>query len=405
MPRNSTQSVLKPQQMSKSGAVRLSYARETGAGDSPDRRRRDRSTNNPAEPSRRRIAFDPTPQDDFFLPDFCSPRMVLAIVLVLELLALTLALARPGGTAFLTELARISLFMQWLGLTGAAALCYSRRWLAKLSVPVAVLAAFTLLTANVVIVSEATFLLGRSLTERGISAVLFPDSHWAFLLRNVGISAIVTAMLLRYFFVAHQWSLHVRAEARSRIHALQARIRPHFFFNSMNTIASLTRSNPGRAEEAVADLADLFRATMRDSEEPYHMSDELELCKTYLRMEELRLGDRLTVQWQIDDALMPAIVPSLSIQPLLENAIHHGIEPLDGGGVVLVAGKLNSDDLVVTVTNPVTDMTGRFMRPGNRLALENIRERLTLAYGERGRVDVSEEEGCYTVTLRFPYEE
>ncbi|MEE8249026.1 MAG: sensor histidine kinase, partial [Gammaproteobacteria bacterium] len=119
----------------------------------------------------------------------------------------------------------------------------------------------------------------------------------------------------------------------------------------------------------------------------------------------LRLGDRLTVQWQIDAALLPAIVPSLSIQPLLENAIHHGIEPLDGGGTVLVAGMLSGDDLVITVTNPVTDMTGRFMRPGNRLALENIRERLNLAYGERGGVDVTEEEGHYTVTLRFPYEE
>ena len=87
----------------------------------------------------------------------------------------------------------------------------------------------------------------------------------------------------------------MRAEARSRIHALQARIRPHFFFNSMNTIASLTCTDPSRAEEAVADLADLFRATMKDSDKPYHMSEELELCRTYVRMEELRLGDRLTV--------------------------------------------------------------------------------------------------------------
>ena len=173
----------------------------------------------------------------------------------------------------------------------------------------------------------------------------------------------------------------------------------------MNTIASLTRSNPNRAEEAVADLADLFRATMQDSEEPYHMSEELELCRTYLRMEELRLGDRLAGQWQIDAALLRAIVPSLSIQPLLENAIHHGIVPFDVGGLVLVAGKLSDHDLVITVTNPVTDMTGRFIRPGNRLALDNIRERLNLAYGERGRVDVTEEEGRYTVTLRFPYEE
>ena len=399
------QPVLKPQQMSKSGAVSRSDAGELGAGNRLDRRRAAPSMNTPAVPSWRRFAFDSAPHDDFFLPDLCAPRIVLVIVLVLELLALTLALARPGGTIFLTELARISLFMQWLGLTGAAALCYSRRWLATLSVPAAVFAAFTLLTANVLILSEAVFLIGGNLSERGIGAGLFPDSHWAFLLRNAGISAIATAMLLRYFFVAHQWGLHVRAEARSRIHALQARIRPHFFFNSMNTIASLTRSNPSRAEEAVADLADLFRATMKDSEEPYHMSEELDLCRTYLRMEELRLGDRLTVQWQIDAALLPAIVPSLSIQPLLENAIHHGIEPLDGGGTVLVAGMLSGDDLVITVTNPVTDMTGRFMRPGNRLALENIRERLNLAYGERGGVDVTEEEGHYTVTLRFPYEE
>jgi two-component system sensor histidine kinase AlgZ len=358
-----------------------------------------------APPSWRRIDFDPAPNDDFFLPDFCAPRMVLAIVLVLELLALTFALARPGGTAFLTELARISLFMQWLGLTGAAALCYTRSWLAKLSVPVAVLTAFVLLTLNVMIVSEIAYQLGRNLSDLGVSGSLFPDTRWAFLFRNVGITAIVTAMLLRYFFVAHQWSLHVRAEARSRIEALQARIRPHFFFNSMNTIASLTRSNPGRAEDAVADLADLFRATMKDSDTPSRMEEELELCRTYFRIEELRLGDRLTVEWQIDDVLLPAIVPSLTVQPLLENAIHHGIEPLDGGGHVIVAGKLNNDDVEITVSNPVTDATGRFIRPGNRLALENIRERLSLAYGERGRVDVSEEEGSYTVTLRFPYEE
>ena len=399
------QFVYRQPQMLKSGAISSNDTPDTGAGYRQDRRRPDSSVSTPARPSWRRIAFDAAPQDDFFLPDFCAPRMVLAIVLVVELLALTFALARPGGAEFLTELARISLFMQWLGLTGAAALCYSRRWLARLSVPVAVVTAFALLTINVAVLSEAAFLLGRNLSERGISGNLFPDSRWAFLLRNVGITTIVTAMLLRYFFVAHQWTLHVRAEARSRIRALQARIRPHFFFNSMNTIASLTRSNPGRAEEAVADLADLFRATMKDSDEPSRMSAELELCRTYLRIEELRLGDRMTVQWRMDESLMLAIVPSLTIQPLLENAIHHGIEPLDGGGTVLVSGKLNGDDVEVTVTNPVTDVTGHYIRPGNRVALENIRERLSLAYGDRGRVEVTEEEGRYTVTLRFPYEE
>jgi two-component system sensor histidine kinase AlgZ len=144
---------------------------------------------------------------------------------------------------------------------------------------------------------------------------------------------------------------------------------------------------------------------MKDSDEPSRMSEELDLCRTYLRIEELRLGDRLAVQWRIDESLMLAIVPSLTLQPLLENAIHHGIEPLDGGGTVVVSGKLNGDDVEVTVTNPVTEVTGAYIRPGNRVALENIRERLSLAYGDRGRVEVTEEEGRYTVTLRFPYEE
>jgi len=385
--------------MSKSGVTSLDQ-HDASAGE-PAEERRQTSTNLSAQ----RILFDPAPADDFFLPDFCAPRMVLAIVLALELFALMFVLARPDGTDFLTELASISLFMQWIGLTGAAALCYTRPWLARMTVPRAVLVAFGLLTVNVVILSEATYFLGQNLAERGLAGSLFPDSNWRFLLRNVGITAIASAMLLRYFFVAHQWSLHVRAEARSRINALQARIRPHFFFNSMNTIASLTRSNPGQAEDAVADLADLFRATMKNSDEPSRMSEELELCRIYQRIEMLRLGERLVVEWSIEDGLMNAIVPSLTIQPLLENAIHHGIEPLDGGGKVEITGKLTEGDVHVTVTNPVTDATGRYIRPGNRLALDNIRERLSLSYGPRGVVEVDEEEGRYTVSLRFPYQD
>jgi len=351
------------------------------------------------------IAFDPEPQDDFFLPDLCAPRMVLAIVLISELLALTLTLARPSGAAFLTELARISLFVQWLGLTGAALLCYGRRWLAGLSVPLAVLMAFALLMLDTALLSEAAYWLGRNLSSRGFNDTLFPTARWPFLLRNEGICAIVTAMLLRYFFVAHQWRLHVRAEARSRIHALQARIRPHFLFNSMNTIAALTRSDPDRAEEAVEDLADLFRATLKDSESPLRMKEELELTRIYQRIEGLRLAERLTVQWDVEGLPMRAVVPSLTIQPLLENAIYHGIEPLEGGGTVVVHGRLEGEDVVVTVSNPVSSESGGSVRPGNRLALENIRQRLQLAYGERGRVEVGETQESYEVTLRFPYEE
>jgi two-component system sensor histidine kinase AlgZ len=352
-----------------------------------------------------RIVFDPGAQDDFFLPDLCAPRMVLAVVLISELLALTFALARPSGAAFLTDLARISLLVQWVGLTGAAVLCYSRRWLAGLSVPMAALAAFGLLLINTAILSEAVYWLGQRLSSRGFNDALFPTDRWAFLFRNEGICAVVTAMLLRYFFVAHQWRTHVRAEARSRIHALQARIRPHFLFNSMNTIASLTRTDPGRAEEAVEDLADLFRATLKDSESPLRMKEELELTRIYQRIEELRLADRLTVKWHVEALPMRAIVPSLTIQPLLENAIYHGIEPLDGGGTVSIHGRVDGDDVIVTVANPVANGAAGEVRPGNRLALDNIRQRLRLAYGERGQMQITETPDSYEVMLRFPYEE
>jgi len=210
---------------------------------------------------------------------------------------------------------------------------------------------------------------------------------------------------LRYFFVAHAWQRHVRAEARSRINALQARIRPHFLFNSMNTIASLTRTSPKLAEEAVEDLADLFRATLKDSDSPLRLKEELELSRMYQRIEALRLGDRLQVRWDIAELPMRALVPSLTIQPLLENAIYHGIETLDGGGTVAVQGRVDGDDLVVSVANPIPTDGRRAAREGNRTALENIRQRLRLAYGDRGRLDVVESPDRYEVTLRFPYQE
>jgi two-component system sensor histidine kinase AlgZ len=346
-----------------------------------------------------------TAPDDFFLPDFCAQRMVLGVVLISELLALVLALARPEGLSFLQDLARMSLFLQWLGLTGAALLCYSRRWLAGLSVQAAVIAVFCLLIANTAVLSEIAFRVGVSLGAGGVGETLFPETRWSFLLRNVGICVIVTALLLRYFFVADQWQRHVRAEARSRIHALQARIRPHFLFNSMNTIASLTRTSPKLAEEAVEDLADLFRATLKDSDKPLRLKEELELSRMYQRIEALRLGSRLRVDWDVAALPMRAIVPSLTIQPLLENAIGHGIEPLDGGGTVAICGHVEGQDLVISVANPVAENGRKTAREGNRLALENIRQRLWLAYGDRGRLEILEEPGRYVVTLRFPYEE
>ena len=241
--------------------------------------------------------------DSFFLPNFCDPRIVLGVVLISELLALTFSFVRPGNAGFFVELARISVLLQWFGLTSAGVLCVVRPRLAKLSTPVVSAIVIALVLGNVGVLSIVTVYIGQWIGS-GDTLEIFPVAGLPFVARNVGIALIVTALLLRYLFVTHQWRRHVESEARSRIDALQARIRPHFLFNSMNTIAALTRSDPARAEEAVEDLSDLFRVTLRDAGKLLSLKEELELSRIYQRIEMLRLGDRLKVVWDVGDLII-----------------------------------------------------------------------------------------------------
>ncbi len=350
----------------------------------------------PAAPAR-------TDRDSAYLPDFCRADAVLVVVLVAALLAIVLALARHSGRGdFWMELARTALYLLWIGLLCAAVLCRGRPWLMRRPQRESSLIALAMIVATVALVSEATWWLGRWWEGRiGVTSGVFPTRHWAFLLPNVGIAAIVGAVTMRYFYVAHEWRRSVEIEAGSRIRALQARIRPHFLFNSLNTIAALTRSQPALAEEAVEDLADLFRISLSESRTKITLREELEVARLYQRIEQLRLGERLKVRWQVASLPADAIVPSLMLQPLLENAICHGIEPLPGGGTVVVDGRCDDEDVAIEISNPVSE-TARSVRSGNRMALDNIRQRLELAFPGRARVDVQDAGDEYRVTLRFP---
>jgi len=340
--------------------------------------------------------------DALYLPDFCTSRATLATVLIVELTALVLTLARESGTIdFWTDLARTSMFLLWIGLAGSALLCALRPQLARMTVAAGSAAVLALIGAVIAAVSVCAWLFGRTplVIESG-GAGLFPAAPRMFLLRNVAIGLIVTGIALRYFYVAHEWRKSVELRAAARVHALQARIRPHFLFNSMNTIAALTRSNPPRAEAAVQDLADLFRATLADKGDTITLAEELEVARTYQRMEQLRLGARLQVVWKTDALPANALVPGLMIQPLLENAIYHGIEPRAEGGTVTISGEVSSDLVTIVVRNPL-DPAPR-PREGNRLGLANIRERLSLLYGERALMKSGRFDAEYIVTLRFP---
>jgi two-component system, LytTR family, sensor histidine kinase AlgZ len=340
--------------------------------------------------------------DAFYLPDFCTQRAALAVVLIVELTAFVLTLARQNVMVdFWTDLARTSLLLLWLGLAGAAVLCVLRDRLARLTVAAGSATVLALIAAVVAAVSIGVYLIGRTrMVLESSGATLFPPEPRSFVLRNVFIGLIVTGLALRYFYVAHEWRRSVELRAAARVHALQARIRPHFLFNSMNTIAALTRSNPPRAEAAVQDLADLFRATLSDKRDTITLAEELEVARTYQRMEQLRLGGRLQVLWRTDALPGNALVPGLMIQPLLENAIYHGIEPRAEGGTVTISGEVATGLITIVVRNPLDPLPG--LREGNRLALANIRERLDLMYGERALMKSGRFDAEYIVTLRFP---
>src|SRR6266850_1800658 len=207
------------------------------------------------------------------------------------------------------------------------------------------------------------------------------------------------AFLLAYF------RLHTKAFspalAEARLQALQARIRPHFLFNSLNAVLALIRRDPKRAERSLEDLADLFRTLMADARQFVRLADEIALLERYADIEQLRLGERLRITWELDAAPSDALLPPMVLQPLLENAVYHGVEPGTGAGDVLVRIERRGDRVLVRIENPRVEEPSH--RAGNRMALENIRERLALFFDAEARIETSTPAERYRVEIEIPY--
>jgi len=341
------------------------------------------------------------PLDGLFLPDLCTIRILLLVIVIAELLAFVLALAasRPGQGW--QDLGLISLFVQWVALCSVFLLCISRPWLARFGNIQAGFISFAVINVITLLVSELTYsyisLPGLDRSTAG---------HIDFLLSNVGISVIVSILTLRYFYLQFQSGVSMRAESMSRIEALQARIRPHFLFNSMNIIASLTRSDPKLAEQAVENLSQVFRASLSDVKKKIPLREEISICKSYLQIEALRLGKRLNIDWQVGNDVEHDMIPPLILQPLIENAVIHGIEPLPGGGTISISAKHNNTEqvLVLEVTNPCDELNDDCIAPskGNQLALNNINARLEALYEGSSHLSVVRNAGQYIATIEIP---
>jgi two-component system sensor histidine kinase AlgZ len=219
-------------------------------------------------------------------------------------------------------------------------------------------------------------------------------------IRHALIGIAFAATLLYYFRLRAEALSPARHEAR--LQALQARIRPHFLFNTINAVLSIMRAEPKRAEIALEDMADLFRTAMADQNELVVLSKEVELARQYLAIEELRLGERLQVHWDMQDMPPDALIPPLILQPLLENAVYHGIEPLAEGGVIDVRLYRNSDGLHLQVSNPAKSQA-ETRTSGNKMALSNIRERLDLLFDVEAKYEVETDADRYIVHILIPY--
>ncbi len=254
------------------------------------------------------------------LPNFCEIRNLFITVLLTEVLAIIFAMAASSTRVqFWSYLSISSLLMLWIALLNVACLCSIRKWLHRQKQSHCLMISFVLMMLISLLVAVLASKAKQSLYYTG-------DDH-LFVIRVLTISAVIYFLVLRYFYIQHQWRKNLQTQSRAEIQALQARIRPHFLFNSMNTIASLIAISPETAETAIEDLSDLFRASLNEKTLS-NLGDEIELTKSYLAIETLRLGERLQIEWQIDPDLLEAQVPSLCIQPLAENAVYHGIEPI-----------------------------------------------------------------------------
>ncbi|MGB1272453.1 MAG: sensor histidine kinase, partial [Endozoicomonas sp.] len=312
-------------------------------------------------------------KDDYFLPNLASGQAVFMLVLISELFVLVQVLALTGDMDFSwTRLAMLSLFVQWIVLSSSAFLYLARPQLKKWPLWQSV----TLSLLGVQVITLALTLLSQML----MSPVHFiPD--WQQVSRNLLASLIIASMLLRYFYIQHEVYTQQHVIHNARLDSLQAHIRPHFLFNSMNIIASLIQISPVRAVQAVEDLSDLFRASLQNNSALVPLQQEIQLSKSYLRIEQQRLGDRLQLHWQIDELPGQLNIPPFTLQPLVENAVYHGIQPLEAGGCISITIRIIDRTIQISVENPmpITETISK----GNQIALNNIRSRLAMLYGNQ----------------------
>ncbi|WP_329741984.1 sensor histidine kinase [Dyella sp. A6] len=330
------------------------------------------------------------------LPDFCSLPALFALFVVGGLTVVVMWLAPDSGRnwrAFSVAMA----FVAWTTLILAVTLCKLAAQLQRLPGHWPYAGAWLWMVLIVALASVVAHWMDAALQLQ-----LIRNGGLHFVSDNALIAALLGAAMLRYFYVLAQWQARLAAVAHAQVEALQARIRPHFLFNSMNTVAALVRVDPTAAERTIEDLSELFRAALgQHGPRNSTLDEELALVDRYLAIEQLRLGERLRVDRDTDAAPRDFPMPRLLLQPLVENAVRHGIQPLREGGEVAIRIRRDDDGLIIVIDNP---LPAEPVRGGNGHGLDNVRQRVAFHYGPRAKVQAGPQARRFVVTLQLPLE-
>jgi two-component system, LytTR family, sensor histidine kinase AlgZ len=328
------------------------------------------------------------------LPDFCELPALFALLVVGALTVTVMWLAGDDPRDW-SAYSVSMLFVTLLGMVVAVTLCVLRPWLQRLPKHLPYVGVWLLILLLVLVASIVAHWFDGALQMH-----LVRSSLPVFVRDNVLIATLLGAALLRYFYVLAQWQARLAAVTRAQVEALQARIRPHFLFNSMNTVAALIRVDPAAAERTVEDLSELFRAALGQHDtDDGTLGEELALIDRYLAIEQLRLGARLHVQRELDDLPADFPLPRLLLQPLVENAVRHGIQPLREGGEVVLRGHRGGGGIRIEISNPLPDTPAE---PGNGHGLDSVRQRIVYRYGPLAKAQAGPQGNRFVVLLYLP---
>lgn len=325
------------------------------------------------------------------MQNFCKNTSILIIVIVAILIAAAVSLL----TAFnLTNFGLTSFYIVWLFLIWAVCLCLTGKL--KCGTSLKFIYSFVLCLA--------AFILYEIVAQK----IYLDDFQLDRLLRFGLIAFIFIALSLRGLQLTGIYSERSRSEVQNKLNALQARIEPHFLFNSLNTIAELTHIDPKLAESAIDSLATILRSNLKDDKMFHSLEEEILLCEKYIELEKWRLDEKLETLISLDPSAKSAIVPKLIIQPLVENAIKHGISPFIHGGKVQININEKAQKIIINIhnttskQNSLTDKDLEYKNEGHGVAIANTRERLFVVYDDKYKIKASQSQNSYKVAIEIP---